>query len=114
MQRYCAQPGCPTLVPRGYCPAHRIAHRAAPWALRQAPKRQRGYGNDWKRLRAWFMRQPGNQLCRLCEQQRILVLATDCDHIVPFHGLHDPLRLDPNNLQPLCARCHRKKTAAGG
>jgi len=112
--RYCAQPGCPTLVPRGYCVTHRAVHRARPWALRQAAPKLRGYGNEWKRLRTWFMRQPGNQLCRICEQHGTLVLATDCDHIVPFHGLEDPNRLNPKNLQPLCHACHQQKTAAGG
>jgi len=34
------------------------------------------------------------------------------DHIVPFRGLDDPLRLDRANLQGLCASCHSRKTAA--
>jgi 5-methylcytosine-specific restriction endonuclease McrA len=33
------------------------------------------------------------------------------DHIVPFHGLDDPLRLDENNLQTLCHTHHQQKTA---
>ena len=111
MMRYCAQPGCPTLVPRGYCGVHRPMHRN-PWALRQAPRRLRGYDAAWVRLRTWFMRQPENVLCVYCLQNGRTVVATDCDHIQPFQGLQDPRRLDPNNLQALCAACHRKKTAA--
>ena len=33
------------------------------------------------------------------------------DHIVPFTGLDDPLRLDPNNVRLSHPRCHMAKTA---
>ena len=33
-----------------------------------------------------------------------------CDHIVPIEGRNDPRRLDLNNTQTLCDRCHRRKT----
>ena len=36
----------------------------------------------------------------------------EVDHIVPFKGKDDPLRLDETNLQSLCRPCHATKTAA--
>jgi 5-methylcytosine-specific restriction endonuclease McrA len=33
------------------------------------------------------------------------------DHIVPFRGLNDPLRLDQTNWQLLHPACHSRKTA---
>ena len=52
------------------------------------------------------MNQPENILCRHCKQRGLRVLATDCDHVVPFRGVDDLLRLDVNNLAPLCEDCH--------
>jgi 5-methylcytosine-specific restriction protein A len=57
------------------------------------------------------MRQPENMLCRMCATNGYVRLAKQVDHIIPFVGLHDPLRLDKNNLQPLCVACHDRKTA---
>ena len=34
----------------------------------------------------------------------------DVDHIKPFHGIADPLRLDWDNLQSICRTCHNQKT----
>ena len=65
----------------------------------------RGYDSAWRRLRAEVLR--AEPLCRLCRTAP----ATEVDHIVAFHGVHDPLRLSPGNLRPVCAPCHRRRTA---
>lgn len=39
---------------------------------------------------------------------------THVDHIVPFDGLDDPLRLDWDNLQVLCAGCNASKARSEG
>jgi 5-methylcytosine-specific restriction endonuclease McrA len=44
-------------------------------------------------------------LCRNCDR-----LATDVDHVKPLAEGGDPYAMD--NLQPLCQRCHGKKTRA--
>ena len=56
------------------------------------------------------MSQPENILCRHCKANGLRVLATDCDHVVPFDGVDDPLRLDVENLRPLCEDCHGRRT----
>lgn len=70
----------------------------------------RGYGADWRRARAAVL--AIEPLCRFCVEAGRTTAATEVDHIRPFHGLTDPLRLDPENLRPLCAPCHRARTGA--
>jgi 5-methylcytosine-specific restriction protein A len=108
--RPCAEPGCSALVyGQRRCPTHtRTAEH------RKGSRITRGYDKDWLRLRAWFMRQPGHQLCVLCMKEGRVTRTAEVDHIVPFRGLHDPNRLDPRNLQPLCIPHHRMKTSQGG
>lgn len=106
---YCSHPGgCTERVPKGRCQAHARAYEQA-----RGSRHERGYDADWVRLRDWFMAQPENQLCVLCDEQGLTVKATDCDHIVPFRGKADPRRLDPTNLQPLCEAHNARKVWAG-
>lgn len=69
----------------------------------------RGYGVDWRRVRARVLQD--EPLCRLCAEAGRVTAATDVDHIEPFAGLDDPLRLDRRNLRPLCRPCHMARTA---
>jgi 5-methylcytosine-specific restriction endonuclease McrA len=61
------------------------------------------------RLRAAHIHR--HPLCIKCLKQDRVTAANDVDHIVPFKGLNDPLRLDPSNLQSLCRPHHRLKSA---
>ncbi len=65
----------------------------------------RGYDGAWRALRREVL--DATPICVLCHQRR----ATEVDHIVPFRGLHDPLRLARSNLRSVCAPCHRSRTA---
>lgn len=97
----CRDPNCAGLVSNGgrYCQQHK-------W---NGSRHARGYDNDWVNIRNRFMSKPENQLCRMCLRHGKYVMATDCDHIIPFQGLSDPLRLDVSNLQPLCKACNGAK-----
>lgn len=70
--------------------------------------KQRGYDHRWNELRNRFI--VINPLCRMCEQEGRVEPATEVDHIIPFIGLEDPLRVQWENLQSLCHSCHVKKT----
>lgn len=108
-RRPCAAPGCPRLVDRvSHCPAH-----ARQVEQQRGSRILRGYDQQWRTLRDSFMSRSTNQLCRACQSQGIITLATDVDHVVPFESISDPRRLDPSNLQPLCKRCHALKHAGG-
>jgi hypothetical protein len=78
---------------------------------RRGSRHARGYDADWTRLRDSFMADPANRWCVACAAAGIQEAATEADHVIPFDGLDDPRRLDRGNLQPLCGRHHRIKTA---
>jgi len=69
----------------------------------------RGYDRKWQALRLAFLQ--ANPLCAACWQAGRVVAAEEVDHVTPFRGPHDPLRLDGSNLQALCKACHSAKTA---
>jgi 5-methylcytosine-specific restriction protein A len=47
-------------------------------------------------------------LCRMCRAKDRITPATELDHIIP---LSKGGRDHEDNLQPLCAECHKEKTA---
>ena len=85
MVTVCSEPGCPTLTTKGRCLAHRPTGRPAAWfrLTRQA-------------VRALLR-------CAVCGAP-----ADEMDHVVPVS--EGGSMLDPDNIQPLCRRCHAKKT----
>ena len=64
---------------------------------------QRGYGSDWQRISK--LKRQQTPVCEVCR----VALAEDVDHIIPFSGIHDPLRTAWDNLQSICRTCHRAK-----
>lgn len=59
-------------------------------------------------MRAWQLaRQP---LCDACSAAGVVTLATVADHRMPIKRGGE--RMEPENLQSLCRRCHNRKTAA--
>lgn len=58
----------------------------------------------WRRLRKAVLR--AEPLCRACKVE----LAVEVDHIVPV--AEGGAELDRDNVQPLCADCHERKTRA--
>ena len=63
----------------------------------------------WVKLRAAYIRE--YPLCEVCNQKGLVVEATEIDHKVPIKIDYE-LRLEWDNLQSLCHRCHMKKTKA--
>lgn len=102
----CKHPGCAKLVPYGtmYCEEHRAAH---PEVIRSASKR--GYNARWRKASKLFLQE--HPLCAECMKQNPpkYVKATVVDHIAPHRG-NQQLFWDRSNWQPLCKRCHDRKT----
>ena len=71
-----------------------------------------GYDKKWEKLRAAYISE--SPICEHCASRGITTgpkeSRLEVDHIIPFHGIDDPLRLDWGNLQTLCRRCHAIKT----
>lgn len=63
----------------------------------------RGYDSVWRRLRRMHLL--ANPLCVFCRAKGDTVAATVADHVHTIVDRPD-LRLDPDNLQSLCKRCH--------
>jgi len=105
----CHEPLCGALVDRGetFCADHK---RTAPtsWQAYTGGRsaHARGYGRRWRALRLQVLLE--ESVCRLCKAEGFIESATEVDHILPKrHGGID----DRSNLQAVCGRCHRAKTA---
>lgn len=94
----CTNIRCPNLRP---CSQH--TKRA--WQSNEGRSAaSRGYDGDWSRLRAQVLIE--EPYCRLCYAP-----STTADHILPL-ATHPQLRLVRANIQALCTRCQRHKTAS--
>jgi len=67
---------------------------------------RRGYDRQWRKVRAQYLAE--HPLCEKHLEEGKTVPAYDVDHIIPLSQGGE--RLDPDNLQALCRRCHNKKT----
>lgn len=110
----CGYPGCPGIsVKYGRCAKHlpeyerkveehRRESRQEYDKTRETPK-ERGYDEDWARLRKWYLAR--NPLCERCGQPAEIVHHR---RVLADGGE----RLDANNLEALCGRCHRRHHAS--
>ena len=105
--RPCGHPGCGALVRdgSGRCAKHPKAGSFAD--KKRGNRHERGYGNDWTKLRNVIIRRDA-YLCQVCLIVDRLTPAHAVDHIVPkANGGSN----DPSNLQSICKPCHTTKTA---
>ena len=102
-RRPCRHPGCPNLSDDVYCEAHRLFYS-------RESATSRGYDGRWRTARKRYLRR--FPLCLECQRSGKLVPATVVDHIIPHRGDED-LFWDESNWQPLCKRCHDRKTGLG-
>lgn len=100
----CKHPGCPLLTADTYCEFHIKLH-----ANDRASAHERGYSSQWQKARKEFLQD--NRYCKLCQTQGKQTLATIVDHIKPHRG-DQTLFWDKTNWQPLCKKCHDRKTQA--
>ena len=66
-------------------------------------KHERGYDAHWDKISRVV--RSARPVCELCHDAP----SQDVDHIVPFNGLRDPLRVEIDNLQAVCRPCHNRK-----
>jgi 5-methylcytosine-specific restriction enzyme A len=107
--RPCRAPACGALVSdgSGYCAKHQPLKTK--WAddKQRGNRHQRGYGSAWNKLRLKILDRD-NHLCQECLRGNRYVPGNHVDHKVPkFKGGTD----DESNLQTLCVKCHKEKTA---
>jgi len=92
----------------GRCVACQTA-RGTVASRRPASAAARGYGRKWQSARAGFLRK--HPFCVVCLSRRLEIRATEVDHIRPHRG-DQALFWQRANWQPLCKRCHARKTLA--
>lgn len=100
--RPCRNIGCNNLTDKSYCDSCKRPPENRPNA------NQRGYTYKWQKASKVFLSQ--NPLCRQCEKEGRIVVASVVDHIKPHKG-NMKLFWDRDNWQPLCVNCHNRKTA---
>ena len=101
--RPCTYPGCNNLGDGPRCPAH-------PYPVKRDARisaARRGYDQDWRDLRRWFLRH--NPICMI-RVKCYGAPASEVDHVTPLTLGGN--RLDKSNLQSACGDCHKWKTAA--
>lgn len=99
--------GCHILTRERYCATHtKVAQQEDD--KRRGSAAARGYNGKWQRYSKWFLKQPGNQLCRI-KGPRCKKLAECVDHITPPANPDDPLFWDSKNHQAACIPCNSWK-----
>ena len=112
----CRAFGCGNTTTDTYCRRHahlkRVVRRQQRGDDRHRPNAyRRGYDRHWGKARRLFLMD--HPLCVHCSERGLVVEATVVDHIQPHRG--DPGKFwDRDNWQPLCIRCHNRKTATEG
>lgn len=109
----CKHCGCPELTrnQNGYCDTHvqNAIDRDRASDRRRGTAQERGYTYRWAKYSKWFLRQPGNQICKLHIDDGCTIVAQCVDHIQPHKGQSDPLFWDNGNHQPACIHCNSVK-----
>ncbi len=109
----CPRPLCPGYVIEGKCDTceydANAKRKRTGWQSdnERGTRQERGYDQAWLDLRARKLAH--DPLCEL-QLEGCRDFAEEVHHVVSFHGLHDPLRLDWDNLQSACKWCHGKVT----
>lgn len=96
---------CGQIVPHGErcaCQIRRTRARNRRHDANRPTASQRGYGSQWRKARAAFLR-----INNRCAWPGCGAPATTVDHIKPHRG---DMRLfwDRTNWQPLCSSCHNR------
>ena len=86
-----------------------IQNSLSQWTVISAKlvKQTRGYNSKWRRESKKFLEI--HPLCVRCLEKGIATPATVVDHIIPHRGDQE-LFWDRSNWQPLCKKCHDRKT----
>ena len=110
--------GMPTAAPalcvrchqRGPCKCKQDRVRQARKDAGKKHPYQRGYGRRWQKARLLFLGK--HPTCRECSKQGRLTPASVVDHVIP-HRDNMELFWNVDNWQPMCVRCHNRKSALG-
>jgi 5-methylcytosine-specific restriction endonuclease McrA len=106
--KVCIEHGCPELTEQTRCPQHQTERERAIGQRRRATHGPGVHGTQAWRNRSSSYR-AANPTCIDCG-----AASTQADHVIPRAILVAAGIVDPDHprwLQPLCTRCHSRKTA---
>ena len=98
----CKHPACPELTSTAYCEYHTRMHKND-----RPSASERGYDSRWIKAKKRFLN--SNPICKRCQEEGRITAAQVVDHRIPHRG-DQTLFWDESNWQPLCMRCHNRKT----
>jgi len=106
--RRCNYPSCKEKITgkASYCPEHsKLINQQYEKTRETATKR--GYNARWHKTSKAFLEE--NPVC-VIRGPGCTYIATETDHIEPHKGNKEKF-WDKSNFQPVCKRCHSRKTA---
>ena len=108
LQTRCRVPDCRQRTRDGYCSEHQQQrYQRAADRYRGTPA-ERGYDQDWRRLRTAYYRQ--HPFCEDCLEQGVHTSEhIEVDHVIPI-AVRPDLRLQWSNLRSRCRSHHQAKT----
>ncbi len=121
--RTCGKPGCMGIIREDVCSRCGPVKR---WGWKddreRGTRQDRGYDEAWLRTRKAFIEQKTREaavagvspypICELCGKPVVDKRLLHVDHIKPFEGKDDELRLDPANMRITHFKpCHMSRTA---
>ena len=84
----CAYPGCPNLTHDTYCEEHQALSHKQYDKFSRAPNHDKKYGNNWRRIRALYVKQ--HPLCERCLKEE-LHLSKGPSHRTSFSWRNEPV-----------------------
>ena len=114
--RPCCKRGCTGIIRDDICSRCGQVKKHGWTAYEKQSASSRGYDAAWQKVRAAFIAQKTLEvamdgisaypICEMCGKPIYRKKDIHVDHIKPFHGRDDPLRLDMDNLRLMHERCH--------
>ena len=78
----CAYPGFPNLTYDNYCEENQALRHKQYDRYSRAPNHDKKYGNNWRRIRALYVKQ--HSLCERCLKEGRITPVEEGHHIVPL------------------------------
>ena len=107
----CDKGGCHGIVRQGVC-------SACAQTTRRGTNSERGYDARWRKVRQYVITDATMEaamagvacfpICEVCDKPIEEAKGIHVDHILPFVGRNDPLRLLHSNLRVMHQGCHMR------